>query len=465
MEENKGLGENALNDLAYSEVTAEMMETALTDTDVMERISARLQQTDKSLWGKIKDFLKGLVDRLKAAYKGMNPDSSIARLARETINSSERVLDAFADAASDAVVNYRLQDAARENGLEYYAGTFVNEDGRTVDYQNSARVTDKDTLDFLDNQDTVTTYKTMQLVDGKLYPPMAAVIQGSYEDASELGKWEMAVEHPELIKNDKGKAKFTLNKGKGQGSLAAAYNPYMHSSNLVLNDQFTGAYLRPNLVTVECKVPVSELTSGYKAQYAKDSVGWHAWHTGTVAGALRQQTGIERQVLLSRYIMPVRILSNAEVANMYADILSGTNIAVPDNVVPPALLEELRKAGVPIKESGRIQNGQKNNAADGVQYSLRTTTDGKAVAVVDEDILSGIDLTQWNDATKKAVKTAAREALKSFEDGIVVEGITWKVNRTTRKEYTGSNYSEKLAKKCPHSMWTRCGQPVRWMIL
>ena len=118
MEENKSLSENKLNDLAYSEVTAEMMETALTDTDVMERISARLQQTDKSLWGKIKDFLKGLVDRLKAAYKGMNPDSSIAQLARETINSSERVLDAFADAASDAVVNYRLQDGQKNNAPE-----------------------------------------------------------------------------------------------------------------------------------------------------------------------------------------------------------------------------------------------------------------------------------------------------------------------------------------------------------
>ena len=118
MEENKGLSENELNDLAYSEVTAEMMETALTDTDVMERISARLQQTDKSLWGRIKDFLKGLVDRLKAAYKGLNPDSGIAQLARETINSSERVLDAFADAASDAVVNYRLQDGQKNNATE-----------------------------------------------------------------------------------------------------------------------------------------------------------------------------------------------------------------------------------------------------------------------------------------------------------------------------------------------------------
>lgn len=199
----KELSAEKLNDVAYSEVVAEMMETALTDTDVMERISARLQQTDMSLWKKIKKFLQGLVERLKEAYRGLNPDSSIAQLARDTIRSSEDALNAFADAASDAVVNYRLQDV------------------------------------------------------------------------------------------------------------------------------------------------------------------------------------------------------------------------------------------------------QKNNAPEGVRYSLRETTGGNIVAVVDEDILSGIDLTQWNDTTKKAVKAAAREALKKFDGGIVVDGITRKVNKVTRKEYTGSNYSEKIAKKFP----------------
>lgn len=365
----KELSSEELNDVAYSEVVAEMMETALTDTDVMERISARLQQTDMSLWEKIKKFLQGLVKRLKEAYRGLNPDSSIAQLARDTIRSSEEALNAFADAASDAVVNYQLQD-----GENVSAGTVIGNDGNSVEYLHSERVTDKDTIDFLNSQETVTTYKTMQLVDGKLYPPMATVVAGSYEDYSELGKWEAATEHPELIKFDKnGKPKFTLNKGKGQGSLAAAYNPYMHSSNLVLNDQFSGAYTRPNLVTVECKVPVSELTSGYKAQYAKDSVGWHSWHTGTVAGALRQQTGTERQVLLSRWIMPVRIIPDSEVAQMYKQLLGGTDIAVPDNVVPPKLLVELEKEGVKIQESGRL-DGQKNNAQD-IRYSKRVSAE------------------------------------------------------------------------------------------
>lgn len=243
--------------------------------------------------------------------------------------------------------------AAFEKAMEQ--GTFSD----NVSY--SLKVTDKDTLDFLDNQDTVTTYKTMQIVDGKLYPPMAARINGQHEDYSVLGSWEQAVEHPELIKNGN---KFKLDKGKGQGSLEAAYNPYMHSSNLVLNDQFTGAYTRDNLVTVECEVPVSELTSGYHAEFAKDSVGWHSWHTGTVAGAVRKAKGIERQVLLSRWIKPVRIVPNAEVAKMYKDLL-GTDIAVPDNVVTPDLLAELKKAGVKIKESGRVKEPA------GAKFSLK----------------------------------------------------------------------------------------------
>lgn len=265
------------------------------------------------------------------------------------------------------VVSYKAGDEqARLEALNAQEGVkFSDREGfYGDDVKYSERVTDKKTLDFLNRQKTVKTYKTMQLVDGKLYPPMAARTNGQYEDYSVLGQWEQATEHPELARG----GKYKLDKGKGQGSLLAAYNPYMHSSNLVLNDQFSGAYARPNLVTVECEVPVSELTSGYRADGAKDAVGWHAWHTGTVAGQLRAKTGTERQVLLSRWIKPVRILSDAEVAQMYKRLLNGTDIAVPDNVVTPSLLRELRKAGVSIKESGRVtaRNAQGESR---VQYS------------------------------------------------------------------------------------------------
>lgn len=116
--ENKGKSENELTDLARSEVVAEMMETAFSDTDIISRISSRLQQTDRSLWGRIKNFLKGLVEKLKAAYNDMQPDSSIARLASETIRNSEAILNAYADAAADAVVNYNLQDEQKNTAPE-----------------------------------------------------------------------------------------------------------------------------------------------------------------------------------------------------------------------------------------------------------------------------------------------------------------------------------------------------------
>lgn len=260
--------------------------------------------------------------------------------------------------------NNVLQNEGNVNRVDSSARK--GDDIRYDDARYSLRVTDKDTLDYLDGQKTVKTYKTMQLVDGKLYPPMAARVEGKYEDASELGAWEMAVERPDLVKD----GKFKLDKGKGQGNVIAAYNPYMHSSNLVINDQFSGAYTRGNLVTVECEVPVSEGTSGYHAEGAKDSTGWHSWHTGTVAGQVRKAKGIERKVFLSRWIKPVRILSDAEVAGMYKELLGGTDIAVPDNVVTPGLLAELKKAGVPISESGRLT---KEN--DKKRYSLKTYTD------------------------------------------------------------------------------------------
>lgn len=350
-------------DVALDEVVAEACENMLRDSDAMEQLIAQHPAEAKTFLEKVKQFFTDIVNAIRAAFGGSG--TSRSREATALMQQAEEYLD-ICEKWSKA-----LQDTAEISGRS----VFYDDGAQPGDTQYSMRVTDEDTLEFLNNQDTITTYKTMQLVDGKLYPPMAAVVAGNYEDASVLGRWEQAIEHPELVKN----GKFTLNKGKGQGTIAAAYNPYMHSSNLVLNDQFSGAYTRPNLVTVECQVPVSELTSGYRAQYAKDSVGWHAWHTGTVAGALRKATGTERQVLLSRYIKPVRIVSNAETASMYKTLLDGTGIAVPDNVVSPGLLEELRKVGVPIKKSGRIKDGDVSERFDrgneDIRYSVRDDSD------------------------------------------------------------------------------------------
>lgn len=207
---------------------------------------------------------------------------------------------------------------------------------------------DKRTQDILERGETITVYRAMQVIDGKLYPPMAARVKsadGSRELVmpSELGRWEQADERPDLIRRGN---KFTLDKANGS-SIEAAYNPYFHTSRSPLNDQFSSAYKRGNLVIVEGEVPASELTSGYRAQYAKDTVGEMRWHSGPVSSKLPK--GKERKVILSRWFKPVRIVPDSEVAQTIADMLNGENIEVPYNTVTPSLLKELEKRGVSIK--------------------------------------------------------------------------------------------------------------------
>ena len=83
------------------------------------------------------------------------------------------------------------------------------------------------------------------------------------------------------------------------------------------------------------------------------------------------------------------------------------------------------------------------------KYSLGETTDGRFVAVVDSDILSNIDTSSWDKAKKAEAKKAASDALKKFSGGIVVDGITRKVNKQSRNEYTRSQYTESLYNQAP----------------
>lgn len=379
---------------AYVERYRAMAEEAgvkLTQEEAMDEIAADFTRDMMENGNLFEDFAKenrsaakNLLDALKAFI------AKVKSLFRSKAAQDRAAQDAYGKSMAEleqcAALWQKAYDAAGKQAQRVRVSDAVQQ-GDTLQYDDavySLRVTDKDTLDFLNGQKTIKTYKTMQIVDGKLYPPMAARVDGKYEDASELGKWEMAVERPDLVKD----GKFKLDKGKGQGSLTAAYNPYMHSSNLVINDQFSGAYTRNNLVTVECEVPVSEMTSGYHAEGAKDGVGWHSWHTGTVAGQIRRASGTERKVFLSRWIKPVRILPDAEVAGMYKDLLGDTGIAVPDNVVTPSLLKELRKAGVAISESGRVKTKTAAREGDGEgRYQLKSFSE-QAVSTALYDALS-----------------------------------------------------------------------------
>ena len=224
------------------------------------------------------------------------------------------------------------------------------------------RIADDDEAAMLDKEPTVKVYRAMQLIDGKLYPPMMAGVKGKLVEPRELGQWEVADERPDIIthtkmnkkgeeigyvKLDKG-SKTSL--GKRGTPIPAAYNPYWHTSRSPLNDQFKSAWIRPNIVTVEVEIPVSELTSGYRAKYAKDPVGETDWHSGSVTKQLTAQGHAPRKVILSRYDKPVRVLSAAETAERIIDYIGDYDVTIPENVVTPQVRVELEKRGIKIGE-------------------------------------------------------------------------------------------------------------------
>ena len=216
------------------------------------------------------------------------------------------------------------------------------------------RVTEPEELDRLNKEKTFRMYSGMQELDGKLYSPMAAIIDGKRTDATEIGAWMGADERPDLVKGGKFQlVKTDKNPGAGEGPVRAAYNPYMHTSTSMMNDQFTGAYARGNIKVVEWEIPESEKTSGYHAEGAKDAVGLVPWHSGSVNGLLPKDR--QRSVMLSRWRKAVRVVPDFEVAESIAEQLEGTGLAIPWNVVTPNQVRELVKLGVPITT---VESGQ-----------------------------------------------------------------------------------------------------------
>lgn len=309
------------------------------DTDIFERVvsAARelVKKGDYSLWQRVKDALGKLfgTSDLKKMDKALN-----------------NIMDDFKEVVHD----YSMDDIEQE-GFGY-------------------KVNDPEEIERLEKEPKVKVYRAMQVIDGKLYPPMAAKVRGELVEPREVGEWERADENPDLAipdidkktgkqkvdkKTGELKWKFKLDKGgkdaKGKKlwDVPAAYNPYWHTSRSPLNDQFSSAYKRPNLRVVEVEIPESELTSGYKAERAKDAVGEMAWHSGPVSSKLPKEK--ERKVILSRWDKPVRVLSDAEAADKIAEMLKGEDIEIPDNTITPGLKAELIKRGLKVTETDEVK--------------------------------------------------------------------------------------------------------------
>lgn len=309
-------------------------------------------------------------------------------------------------------------EITKQTGIEVVTdekvGQSTLEDAEATDSNvKYSRVTDKDLIAQLEKEPKIKVYRAMQVIDGKLYPPMAAYADGKLVEANELGKWIQSDEMPdskntvykikgspttiskdravkgedgvwrdsktgkELVTGDDGEPTwyFKLQKGKGADGkkltdVPAAYNPYWHLSYSPLNDQFKSAWIRPNIVVVECEVPASELNSGYRAEHAKNSVGMTPWTSGVVTKQLIAQGHEGRKVMLSRWCKPVRVVPDAEVAAKIKEFIGDHDVEIPENVVTPRQKVELEKLGVKIgaPEKGMNKNEQ---IADAIKLGLQ----------------------------------------------------------------------------------------------
>lgn len=359
-------------------------------------VSAEIEKGNNSLFGEepVRELFSNFEIELAVLYKGLKDQKTLTGLLnkyfdavqgdkvsnrqleigeepREAISKEEALKEVFGLHESKPAETQRQVDKAikivateitKKTGIEVVTDEKEAEEVlRNADSGEGSdvkfhKVTDQAELDMLNNEDTFPMYSGMQIIDGKLYSPMAAIIDGKRTDSVEMGDWHRADERPDLVKDD---GTFVLvktdkKKGAGEGDVPAAYNPYMHTSTSMMNDQFTGAYARGNIRVVEWSIPKSELDSGYHAEKAKDSVGMVPWHSGSVNGLLPKER--QRNVMLSRWRKAIRVVPDSEVAEKVAKQLEGTDLAIPWNTFTPNQIREFAKLGVPItiKETGSV---------------------------------------------------------------------------------------------------------------
>lgn len=393
----------------------------------------------------------GIASEVHSRLSGDNGEAVLTRMSQEIINEGGSPIDMAAKFSVISRLKKWLSDFwhwvkdtmtpwSREEAEKVSLEDFVNMP--LVDLAKGTRisvdetggasyriVTDANEIDRLDSEPKIKVYRAMQLVDGKLYPPMSGKVNGKWRDGiavEDLGKvWEKADENPELA-DDRGM--FTLNKGNGT-SLKARYNPYIHTSTTPLNDQFSSAQSRPELVTVEVEIPESALTSGYRAEKAKDSVGKVEWKAGAVQGKLSGT----RTVILSRWDKPVRIVPDSEVADKIVEMFDGRDITMPSNVVTPSLRAELERRGVPFVET---DNQGRRVEGDGIRYRQG-------------DFISGLEsIDEVYDALGELMETRHPLQLQSaLEDyyGGEIRSASWGAKNAMQNEgllpFPGDKYS------------------------
>ena len=103
-------------------------------------------------------------------------------------------------------------------------------------------------------------------------------------------------------------------------------------------------------------------------------------------------------------------------------------------------VSDLFKSALEQTRENKSQGKTTDMADEKKKYSIGKTTKNKSVVVIADDILKGVDKSDWVAKVKDVIRT-------KFSDGIPVEGKLIKVNKITRNEYTNSKNTQHYQRK------------------
>ena len=281
-----------------------------------------LTARERSVWQKIMDFIADLLGR-----KADNRSKAASIVGKETLSRKD-----IAELVRLSYAEY-LQRNGREEAVK--EAVELREVGES---QTMLRIVDDpNVIAELEASPKRRGFRNVvRNEDGTFSSPMAYWLQSTTGGAKtrvetakfELGKWEKAEEHPELVDEN---GKIVLVK-PDKGTIPVAYDPYIHNRLDPVNLQFKDAWKRNDLIYVETEVPTTDLESGYHADKALLPVGLHSWSNG--------------DLMLSIYDKPTRFVPWDEVADAWAERLAGKEVHF--DVVPPTLRSLLVDRGVDI---------------------------------------------------------------------------------------------------------------------
>ena len=115
---NPDLQGNALMDAAYEELVSDAMSEMLVDGEVVQKL-AELKQKDKTLWEKIKDAIRDLLEKwglIRKEYEGRSVAGE-AEFLRGMDEAFKKLQDMFAEAFADADANFSVAGLTVDNSI------------------------------------------------------------------------------------------------------------------------------------------------------------------------------------------------------------------------------------------------------------------------------------------------------------------------------------------------------------